>query len=66
MVLPTNEIHMCVSCVTNDSLIMPTPTILLIYCCQDAEMCPGLGEWWLHKGVLNLRNLPLITMLNCV
>ena len=20
-------------------------------------MCPGLGEWWLHKGVLNLRNL---------
>ena len=17
-------------------------------------MCPGLGEWWLHKGVLNL------------
>ena len=20
-------------------------------------MCPGVGEWWLHKGVLNLRNL---------
>ena len=20
-------------------------------------MCPGLGEWWLHNGVLNLRNL---------
>ena len=20
-------------------------------------MCPGLGEQWLHKGVLNLRNL---------
>ena len=20
-------------------------------------MCPGLGEWWLHKDVLNLQNL---------
>ena len=20
-------------------------------------MCPGLGEWWLHKEVINLRNL---------
>ena len=19
-------------------------------------MCPGLGEWWLHKEVLNLQN----------
>ena len=32
MVLPANKIHICVSCVTNDSLIMPTLTILLIYC----------------------------------
>ena len=39
MVLPANKF---VSCVTNDSLIMPTLTILLIYCCQDAGMCPGL------------------------
>ena len=23
----------------------------------DSGMCPGLGEWWLHKGVLNLRKL---------
>ena len=22
----------------------------------EAVMCPGLGEWWLHKGVLNHRN----------
>ena len=21
----------------------------------DTGMCPGLGEWWLYKGVLNLR-----------
>ena len=27
-----------------------------------AGMCPGLGEWWLHKGVLNFQNL--ISMLN--
>ena len=20
-------------------------------------MCPGLGEWWLHNGILNLPNL---------
>ena len=20
-------------------------------------MCPGLGEWWSHKGVFNLQNL---------
>ena len=20
-------------------------------------MCPGLGEWWLHKEISNLRNL---------
>ena len=25
-------------------------------------MCPGLGEWWLHKGVLNLRNLVIFTI----
>ena len=21
------------------------------------QRCPGLGEWWLHKRVLNVRNL---------
>ena len=27
-------------------------------------MCPGLEEWWLHKGVFNLQNLlSLIAML---
>ena len=55
MVLPADEIHMRISCVTNESLIMPTLTILLIYCCQDAEICPFLGEWWLHKDFKSLK-----------
>ena len=25
-------------------------------------MYPGLGEWWLHKGVLNLRNLMIFNI----
>ena len=25
-------------------------------------MCPGLGEWWLHKGVLNLQNLVIFNI----
>ena len=23
----------------------------------NTGMCPGLGEWWLHKWALNLQNL---------
>ena len=26
------------------------------------EICPGLGEWWLHKGVLNLQNLVIFNI----
>ena len=25
-------------------------------------MCPGLREWWLHKGVLNLRILVIFNI----
>ena len=25
-------------------------------------MCPGLGEWWLHKGVLNIRNFVIFNI----
>ena len=25
-------------------------------------MCPGLGEWWLHEGVLNLQNLVIFNI----
>ena len=25
-------------------------------------MCSGLGEWWLHKGVLNLQNLVIFNI----
>ena len=25
-------------------------------------MCPGLGEWWLHKGVLNLQNFVIFNV----
>ena len=25
-------------------------------------MCPGLREWWLHKGPLNLQNLVIFKM----
>ena len=25
-------------------------------------MCPDLGEWWLHKGVLNVRNLVIFNI----
>ena len=27
-----------------------------------AGMHPGLGEWWLHKGVLNLRHLVIFNI----
>ena len=26
-------------------------------------MYPGLGEWWLHNGIVNLQNLISISML---
>ena len=29
----------------------------ITYSTQNTGMCPGLGEWWLHKEVSNLRNL---------
>ena len=31
-------------------------------------MCSGLGEWWLHKGVLNFRKLVIFKYLcsNCL
>ena len=25
-------------------------------------MCPGLGEWWLHKQVLNLQNFVIFNI----
>ena len=25
-------------------------------------MCPGLGEWWLHKEVSNLQNLVIFNI----
>ena len=25
-------------------------------------MCPGLGEWWLHKDVFNLRDLVIFNI----
>ena len=28
----------------------------------EAMMCPGLGEWWLHKEVLNLLNLVIFNI----
>ena len=28
----------------------------------EAMMYPGLGGWWLHKEVLNLRNLVIFNM----
>ena len=28
----------------------------------EAVMCPGLRGWWLHKGVLNLRNFVIFNI----
>ena len=28
----------------------------------EAVMCPDLGEWWLHKEVLNIQNLVIFNM----
>ena len=28
----------------------------------EAVMCSGLGEWWLHKEVLNLRDLVIFNI----
>ena len=36
-------------------------THMSLYQCL-AEMCPGLGEWWLHKGIINLRNLVIFNI----
>ena len=43
---------------------VPTPhhNIYRRYLASNAEMCPGLGEWSLHKGILNLRNLVIFNV----
>ena len=28
----------------------------------EAMMCPGLGEWWLHKEALNLLSLVIFNI----
>ena len=30
---------------------------------MSSGMCLGLGEWWLHKGVVNLQNLVIFNLL---
>ena len=36
---------------------MLTTCLPLKHVLPISGMCPGLGEWWLHKEVLNLQNL---------